>query len=84
MRTSIPYFATGTWATPAKGRRLQSWMTSKQQIEVERETRNIPNSNLEGVGVRLIGAYNNTLGKQINKLYPILKDDTIENQQAEK
>ena len=60
MRTRTHYVAPGTCAAPARGRGLQGWAASIQQMEFVRETRDVVKGNLKGVEIRSVGAYNNT------------------------
>ena len=71
MKPRTPYVATCTWAAPAMGMRLQNWVNNRERMEVDGEARVVGKSNLKGVVVRPVGAYNKTFGVYINKLATI-------------
>ena len=65
--------ATGTCAVSERARGVQNWATNRERMEVVRETRNVVKSDLKGVVIRPVGAYNNIFGEHINEFCLMLK-----------
>jgi hypothetical protein len=77
MRTRTPYVAPGTCAAPERGRGLQNWATNRERMEVVREIWKVVKSNLEGVVIRSVGAYNSTFGVRITNCKRLNSDNVL-------
>ena len=70
--------ATGTCATPERGRGLQNWATNRERMEDDDVIMDVVRNCLEGVVIRTNWVHNNIFGVHINELGLMLRKPTAD------